>query len=295
VGGAGVALGYWRQPELTVERFVENSLAPEKSKRLYRTGDLGRWRLDGAIEYLGRVDGEVKLRGMRIELGEIEAVLVGHGGVREAVVELAEEGSEARLVAYLAAVDGETPSARELRRHLRAKLPEHMVPARYVMLAEFPLLPSGKVNRRALGTVAGTPLAEQGMTLPRTETEKALAEIWKELLKVEEVGVEQNFFELGGHSLLVLQVMARIRRKFGLELPVRTVFEEPTIAGLATAVEQAEAQGLKAQTPILQRRVRPTPVDTPSSREALLAQLDHLSKDEAQNLLKKALRGKGPV
>jgi acyl carrier protein len=163
-----------------------------------------------------------------------------------------------------------------------------------VALEGFPLLASGKVNRRALGTAAGTPLSEQGITLPRTETERGLAEIWQELLKVEEVGLEQNFFELGGHSLLVLQVMARIRRRFGLELAVRTLFEEPTIAGLAQAVEQAEAQGLKAQTPILERRVRPAPDPSPS-RDALLAHLGQLSTDEIQNILKQALHGKHPA
>jgi acyl carrier protein len=275
---------------LTAERFVENPIAPEESKRLYRTGDLGRWRGDGEIEYLGRVDGEVKLRGMRIDLGEIESVLGAHAGVREAAVERVEEGGEARLVAYLVTGEGATPTAGQLRRHLRAKLPEHMVPARYVAMEGFPLLASGKVNRRALGTAAGTPLSEQGIILPRTETERGLAEIWQELLKVDGIGVEENFFELGGHSLLVLQVMARIRRRFGLELAVRTLFEEPTIAGLARAVEQAEAQGLKAQTPILERRVRP-PLDPSTSRDALLAQLDKLSADDMQSLLKRALDG----
>jgi amino acid adenylation domain-containing protein len=290
VGGEGLALGYWNRAELTRERFVENAIAPEESKRLYRTGDLGRFRSNGEIEYLGRVDGEVKLRGMRIDLGEIESVLVGHSGMREAAVERVEEGGEAKLVAYLVRGDGEELNGRELRRHLRTKLPEHMVPARFVEVKEFPLLPSGKVNRKALRAAAGTPLTEQGMAAPRTETERGLAEIWKELLKVEEVGVEQNFFELGGHSLLVLQVMARIRRRFGLEMPVRTVFEEPTIAGLATAVEAAEAQGLKAQTPILERRPRAAAVVT-TSREALLAQLDKLSADEVQTLLKRAMDG----
>ena len=295
VGGEGLALGYWNRAELTAERFVENPIAPEESQRLYRTGDLGRWRGDGEIEYLGRVDGEVKLRGMRIDLGEIESVLMAYAGVREAAVEREEEGGEARLVAYLVRGEGgETPDGRELRRHLRVKLPEHMVPARFVVMEQFPLLPSGKVNRKALRATAGVPLAEQGMAPPRSETEQALAEIWKELLKVDEVGVEQNFFELGGHSLLVLQVMARIRRKFGLEMPVRTMFEEPTIAGLAAAVEKADAQGLKARTPILERRARPATAST-ANREALLAQLGQLSKDEIQNLLKRALDDKHTV
>jgi amino acid adenylation domain-containing protein len=290
IGGAGLARGYLNRVELTAERFVANWLERDRSERLYRTGDWGRFRSNGEIEYLGRVDGEVKLRGMRIDLGEIESVLVGHAGVREAAVERVEEGGEAKLVAYLVRGDGEELNGWELRRHLRTKLPEHMVPARFVEVEEFPLLPSGKVNRKALRAAAGTPLLEQGMAAPRTETERGLAEIWKELLKVEEVGVEQNFFELGGHSLLVLQVMARIRRRFGLEVPVRTVFEEPTIAGLAAAVEAAEAQGLKAQTPILERRPRPAAV-VAATREALLAQLDKLSADDLQTLLKRAMDG----
>ncbi|MFY9560257.1 MAG: non-ribosomal peptide synthetase, partial [Terriglobales bacterium] len=291
VGGDGLARGYWNRPELTAERFVANPIAPEQSARLYRTGDLGRWRGNGEIEYLGRVDSEVKLRGMRIELGEIEAVLMSHALVGEAAVELAEESGQARLLAYLVPRDGQTPNARELRRHLRSKLPEPMVPARYVVLEQLPLLASGKVNRRALAGTAGVVLTEQGMTPARTETERKLGEIWKELLKVEEVGVEQNFFELGGHSLLVLQVIARIRRMFEVELPVRTLFEEPTLAGLAAAVEKAEAQGLKARTPILQRRARPEGTAAPS-REALLAQLDQLSADDVQTLLKRVLDGK---
>jgi acyl-coenzyme A synthetase/AMP-(fatty) acid ligase/acyl carrier protein len=294
VGGDGLAAGYWNRPELTAERFVANPIAPEQSARLYRTGDLGRWRANGEIEYLGRVDSEVKLRGMRIELGEIEAVLMTHALVGEAAVELAEESGQPRLQAYVVPRNGQAPNARELRRHLRTKLPEPMVPARYVVLEELPLLASGKVNRRALAGTAGVVLTEQGMTPPRTETERKLGEIWKELLKVEEVGVDQNFFELGGHSLLVLQVIARIRRGFEVELAVRTVFEEPTLAGLAAAVEKADAQGLKARTPILQRRARSEAIAAPS-REALLAQLDQLSADDVQTLLKRVLDGKQPA
>jgi acyl carrier protein len=290
VGGAGLARGYWKRPELTAERFLANPIAPERSERLYRTGDVGRWREDGELEYVGRVDREVKLRGMRIELGEIETVLVGEAGVREAAVELEEQNGEGRLVAYLVVREGERVEGRELRRHLRGKLPEHMVPARYVVLGELPLLASGKVNRRGLAGSKGEVLSEPGHVAAATEVERKLAEMWKELLKVEEVGTEQNFFELGGHSLLVLQVMARIRRMFGVELPVRTLFEEPTIAGLAVAVEKAEAEGKKAPMPALERRPRPAA----TSREALLAQLDQLSADDVQNLLKQVLEGKKP-
>ena len=297
VGGAGLALGYWRQPELTAERFVENRIAPEKSGKLYRTGDLGRWRVIrgeagkevGELEYLGRRDSEVKVRGMRIELGEIETVLGRHEWVEEAVVELSGAGFEQRLIAYVVGKEGMAPSARELRRYVRTKLPEHMVPASFVKVEELPLLSSGKVNRRALSAVAGVSLAEQGIVAPRTEVEQKLAAMWAEVLKLKEVGVDQNFFELGGHSLLVLQVMARIRREFDVELGVRTMFEEPTIAGLGVEVEKAQATGIKSRTPALERRPRPAPN---VSREALLAQLDTLSADDVETLLKRVLDAK---
>ncbi len=291
VGGDGLALGYWNRAVLTAERFVENPIAPEQSERLYRTGDLGRWRWYGEIEYLGRVDGEVKLRGMRIDLGEIESVLVSHAGVREGALQRVEEGGEARLVAYLVPEGARKADGRELRQYLRSKLPEHMVPARFVQVAELPLLPSGKVNRRALATVEGVVLSEQGMVAPRTAVEQKLAGMWREVLKVGKVGVDQNFFELGGHSLLVLQVMVRIRREFDVELGVRTMFEEPTIEELAIEVEKARAMGMKAQTPVLERRARPRAAEN-AFREALLAQLDTLSADDVQTLLKHVLDAK---
>ena len=301
VGGDGLARGYWRQPELTAERFIPNPIAPERSAKLYRTGDLGRWRKrkegGGEIEYLGRRDSEVKVRGMRIELGEIETVLSRHEWIEEAVVELSGEGVEQRLIAYVVGGTKKAgtkaaaaPSARELRRYIRTKLPEHMVPASFVKLEALPLLSSGKVNRRALATVPGVSLAEQGIVAPRTVVEQKLAEMWAEVLKVKEVGVDQNFFELGGHSLLVLQVMARIRREFDVELGVRTMFEEPTIAGLGIEVEKARALGMKSRTPALERRPRPAAANV--SREALLAQLDTLSADDVQTLLKRVLEAK---
>jgi acyl carrier protein len=164
------------------------------------------------------------------------------------------------------------------------------VPANFVKVEALPLLSSGKVNRRALSSVAGVSLAEQGIVAPRTEVEQKLAAMWAEVLKLKEVGVDQNFFELGGHSLLVLQVMARIRREFDVELGVRTMFEEPTIAGLGIEVEKAQAAGMKSRTPVLERR--PRPAATNISREALLAQLDTLSADDVQNLLKRVLDAK---
>jgi acyl carrier protein len=167
-----------------------------------------------------------------------------------------------------------------------------MVPASYWQVEALPLLPSGKVNRGALAGCGGKPLVDQEeLAAPRNQVEEKLAEIWRELLEVEKVGIEQNFFELGGHSLLVLQVTARIRRMFDVELPVRSVFEAPTIERLAMEVQKAEAMGLKARTPILQRRPRTASV----SREALLAQLDGLSSTELQNLLQRVTDGKQPA
>ena len=291
VGGDNLARGYLNRPELTAERFVTNWLAPELSPRLYRTGDLGRFRSNGEIEYLGRVDNQVKLRGLRIELGEIESVLTAHDDVAEAVVIVSGEGEQQKLAAYLVMKDEAAASAGELRRYLRSKLPEHMVPANYWRVEALPLLPSGKVNRSALAGY-GKPLVDrEELTAPRNEIETKLAEIWQELLQVEQVGIEQNFFELGGHSLLVLQVTARIRRIFEVELAVRSVFEAPTISGLALEVQKAEAMGLKARSPILQRRPR----NQAASREALLAQLDTLSSSELQSLLQRVLDGKQPA
>jgi amino acid adenylation domain-containing protein len=293
VGGDGLARGYLNRPELTAERFVANWLAPEQSPRLYRTGDLGRFRGNGEIEYMGRVDSQVKLRGLRIELGEIESVLGSHAAIDEAVVTVSGEGEQQKLSAYLVVKDDgkAAPSAGEVRRYLRTKLPEHMVPASYWRVDQFPLLPSGKVNRAALVGCGERPLVDtEELAGPRNEVEAKLAEIWRELLPLERVGIEQNFFELGGHSLLVLQVTARIRRIFDVELAVRSVFEAPTIAGLAMEVEKAQALGLKARTPILQRH----PPAVVANREALLAQLDNLSSTELQSLLLRVLDGKQP-
>ena len=295
VGGDGLAAGDWNRPELTAVRFVRNPLAPSRSPRLYCTGDLGRYRANGDIEYLGRADSQVKLRGMRIELREIEAVLASHPLVREAVIGLHGEGEQEKLAAYLVPRNGQPPEVRELRRFLRSKLPEHMAPASYWLLERLPLLPSGKVNRKALALGGATPLTDQGkLVLPSSDVERKLASIWQELLEVEQVGVDQNFFELGGHSLLVLQMIARIRNAFETELPVRSVFEKPTIAALTDELQKAQALGLKARTPILQRSSGRAAAAGPS-REALLAQLDNLSPAELQSLLKRVLDGKQPA
>jgi non-ribosomal peptide synthetase component F len=230
VAGKGLARGYLGRPELTAERFVPNAYG-EPGSRLYRTGDVVRWRADGSLEYLGRQDYQVKVRGFRIELGEIESALRQHEGVRDAVVVAREESlGDKRLVAYVVGKTG------DLRGYLRAKLPGYMMPTAYVQLERLPLTPSGKLDRKALpAPEAGS--APSGGEAPRTPVEAVLAGIWAEVLRRELVGRHDNFFELGGHSLLATQVISRMRRAFGRELPLRTVFEHPTIAALAASVE----------------------------------------------------------
>ena len=292
IGGDGLARGYLHRPELTAERFVPNRVVTNQSPKLYRTGDLGRFRSQGEIEYLGRVDNQVKLRGFRIELGEIESVLASHSTLQEAVVHVTGEGEQQKLSAYVVVNDGKAaPSASELRRHLGAKLPPYMVPAGYWRIERMPLLPTGKVDRGALAALSATALGEEAeLIAPRNEIEAKLADIWQELLQVEQVGIEQNFFELGGHSLLALQMMARIRHTFEVELQVRSVFEAPTIAALGLELEKAQATGVKARTPVFQRHHHADTAD--ATKEALLMELRKLSVEEARKFIESAVRRK---
>ncbi|HKH48756.1 MAG TPA: amino acid adenylation domain-containing protein, partial [Thermoanaerobaculia bacterium] len=232
LGGAGLARGYLGRPELTAERFVPDPFGTEPGARLYRTGDLARWLAGSNLEFLGRLDHQVKLRGFRIELGEIEAVLEEHAEVAAALVVAREE----RLVAYVASAGA--PETRELRAHLKSRLPEHMVPSVFMVLEALPLTPNGKVDRKALPEPERA-VAEGGFLTPRTPVEEMLAGVWCEVLGLERVGVGESFFELGGHSLLATQVMSRVRRLFGVELPLRDLFEAPTVAALAVRIEQA--------------------------------------------------------
>ena len=242
IGGAGLALGYLDRPELTAERFVADPL--RAGGRLYRTGDRVRRRADGQLEFLGRLDSQVKLRGYRVELGEIEAVLARHPAVAEAVALVREDvPGDARLVAYLVAAAGQAPGAGELRSHARASLPDYMVPSAYVLLDAFPLTPNRKVDRKALPAPAADLAAPAAARVaPRTEVERILAGIWAQVLGIAEPGVEDDFFELGGHSLLATQVMSRIREQLSVELPLRSLFAAPRIALLADAVTAARAE-----------------------------------------------------
>jgi amino acid adenylation domain-containing protein len=244
VGGAGLARGYFRRPDLTADRFIPDPGGTEPGARLYRTGDLARWTAGGDLEYLGRTDFQVKVRGYRVEPGEVEAAVAAHPGVRDAaVVARQDPPGGLRLVAYVV-WDGEGSSEAGLREALKARLPAAMVPAAFVELAALPLTPSGKVDRRALAGPAFAPQgaeAASGYVEPATDTQRELAAIWSEILGVERVGAGDDFFDLGGHSLLAVQVLSRLRGRLGVELPVRALFEAPTLAGLARLADQAGA------------------------------------------------------
>ena len=239
IGGEGVALGYLHRPELTAQRFVSDRFATNHGARLYRTGDLGRWRHDGKLEHLGRLDFQVKVRGHRIELGEIESALAGHPDVDHAVVVVREDRpGDARIVAYVLAAGGMPPHA-SLRDHLRSTLPDYMLPQHYVHIAALPLLPNGKIDRRALPPPSeqATPALDSAdMVAPQTPAERALAKIWCELLKLPQVSVTDNFFDLGGHSLLAMQAIHRIQAQLGVHLrPQQFIFE--TLRQIARSVE----------------------------------------------------------
>ncbi|HEX2095690.1 MAG TPA: amino acid adenylation domain-containing protein, partial [Longimicrobiaceae bacterium] len=256
IGGVGVARGYLGRPELTAEKFVPDPFSGDRGARLYRSGDRARWRAGGSVEFLGRIDQQVKIRGFRIEPGEVEAVLRDHPAVGDAVVIARQDvPGELRLVGYVAAAGDARPAAGDLRAYLKERLPEHMVPAALVVLDAFPLTPTGKVDRRALPAPEGaSPLDAQRFVAPRTPTEELLAEIWAEVLGRDLVGARDSFFELGGHSLMATRLASRVRGALGVALPVRAVFEAPTVAELAERVDALRRAGAGIQLPPLARR-----------------------------------------
>jgi amino acid adenylation domain-containing protein len=272
LGGDGVSRGYLHNPELTAKKFVPDRFRLDPGARLYATGDHGRFRADGNLEYLGRIDDQVKVRGIRIELGEIEAVLSRHPSVQAAAAAVIGDGE--RLVAYIVPRDGAASSS-ELRRFMRETVPDYMVPSSIVLLSALPMTPSGKVNRRALPKPDPEAEREHEYVAPRNPTEQALADIMAEVLGLDRVGVHDNFFELGGHSLLGIRVVARVRKAFRVELPLRRLFEEPTVAALAPEIASAPAAQPVTPAP---RSVTP--------RDQLLAQLAGLSDAEVEALLR---------
>ncbi|HYE13093.1 MAG TPA: amino acid adenylation domain-containing protein [Pyrinomonadaceae bacterium] len=247
IGGAGLARGYLGRPDLTAEMFVPDPFSAEPGARLYRSGDMARWLPEGALEFSGRRDRQVKVRGFRIELGEIEAALGSHPCVGAAVVLAREDvAGDVRLVAYL--VESGMVTRQELRGFLRERLPEHMIPSAFVTLEALPLRPDGKVDRRALPepglseAETARALSAQSYVEPRTDVEHLVASIWAELLGLERVGAEDNFFELGGDSILATRLVSRLREAVGVGLSLRALFEAQTVEGMARAVE-AELRG----------------------------------------------------
>ncbi|RQH23956.1 non-ribosomal peptide synthetase, partial [Okeania hirsuta] len=256
IGGAGLARGYLNRPELTAERFIPNPFDLHNSK-LYKTGDLGRYLPDGNIEFIGRIDNQVKVRGYRIETGEIESTLTQHPSVKQAVVLATEDNSGNKsLVAYLV-LESETPEGSQteaigkLKQYLKQRLPQYMIPSGFVVLPQLPLTPNGKVDRKALPIPDNISSVSTEYVAPETETQKALAEIWQEVLGIEQVGMHDNFFDLGGHSLLAVRLMAEIEKEFGQNISLAALFQGPTLEKLAILLRQSGDAG----TPI--REIQP--------------------------------------
>ncbi|HJP90455.1 MAG TPA: amino acid adenylation domain-containing protein, partial [Pyrinomonadaceae bacterium] len=251
VGGAGLSRGYHNRPELTAERFVPSPFGTVAGTRLYRTGDLARYRPDGAIEYLGRTDHQVQLRGFRIELGEVEAVLNDHEAVKESVALVREDSpGDPRLVAYVVTSERDGEVINRLRRYMKDRVPDYMVPAVFVQLQKFPLTASGKIDRQALPVPdQSRPMLDEEFVAPRNEIEETIAQIWREVLNVERIGVHDNFFDVGGNSLVAMQILANVRNSCDVHLPLHSLFETPTIAGLAQHIELAgqDAQELASE------------------------------------------------
>jgi amino acid adenylation domain-containing protein len=283
VGGDCLAAGYWRNPDLTAERFVPDPFEPGAGY-LFATGDLGRFLADGNIEYLGRLDRQVKIRGHRIEPGEVEMHLVAHPDVRKAAVVAASRSlaKAPKLVAYVVGRSDLAPPAEDLRAFLRARLPQYMIPTEFVKIHELPLLPSGKVDLRALPLPPEHTNESPCVVGPRTPTEAKLAAFWCELLEVPEVGLTDDFFDIGGDSLLAMQLLARIRKQLGVEIPVRRLFDMPTIDGLAREIETAKVNG---RAPPRRDEIRPQPPRKPRL-DLLAAELGKLTPEQIEFLFR---------
>ncbi|HEX4959375.1 MAG TPA: non-ribosomal peptide synthase/polyketide synthase, partial [Thermoanaerobaculia bacterium] len=294
LGGDGLAQGYWRRPELTAERFIASPFGPAGS-RLYRTGDLVRWLPGGALEFLGRIDQQVKLRGFRIEPGEIEAALAAHPVVSAAVVKVWEPvPGDRRLAVWVVGKDGNAPDGKALRAFLEERLPAYMVPSAFVALPDLPLTPNGKVDRRALPDPVATDLGSEAGVAPRTAEEEILAGIWCEVLGAAGVGIHDDFFALGGHSLLATQVQSRAREAFAVELPLRSLFERPTVAALAAEVVALKSRERGFEVPPLEPVARAGDLPLSFAQERLWF-LDQLQPGSAAYNVPAAVRLSGTL
>ncbi|MFG1880301.1 phosphopantetheine-binding protein, partial [Sphaerisporangium sp. NPDC049003] len=273
LGGICVARGYLNRPQLTEERFVELDLGGHR-QRLYRTGDLCRWLPTGELEFLGRIDNQVKLRGYRIELGEIEATLIGHPAVASAAVTVREDTPGVqRLIAYLVPAPGVTPpSPHDLKAHAARTLPPYMIPTGFMTLPALPLTPNGKTDYKALPAPAT--IHDPTGTRPRTPTEHLIAGIWQDVLGAADPGIHDNFFDLGGHSLLAFKVIARLRRELDVEVPLRALFQAPTIAELGALLPGMRAAVQEESRPVPRDRSKPVPLSSAQRGLWFLDQLE---------------------
>jgi amino acid adenylation domain-containing protein len=295
VGGPGVSRGYLGRPALTAERFVPDPFSAEPGARLYKTGDLARSAPGGPMEFAGRADDQVKVRGFRVEPGEVEAALASHPSVRECAVLVRGSGADRRLVAYAVARPGADADAASLRAHLRGLMPDYMIPSGFLLLPEMPLTPHGKLDRRALLALAPPDRAAAAdYVAPRTPVEEVVAGLWAEVLKAGPVGVRDNFFEAGGHSLLAAQVVSRLRKVFGVELPLRRIFEGPTVESVARAVEEEMGRGPAHGAPPLTRVARDGELPLSFSQQRLWF-LDRLHPGTTAYNLPAAVRVSGPL
>ncbi|CAN7654321.1 non-ribosomal peptide synthase/polyketide synthase [Pseudomonas brassicacearum] len=294
IGGDGLARGYFQRPALTAERFVPDPFSTT-GERLYRTGDLTRYRAEGVVEYIGRIDHQVKIRGLRIELGEIEAALLAQASVRETVVVAHEGPTGAQLVGYVVPIDAVPQADAEaslrtaLKTALKAQLPEYMVPAHLLFLAQLPLTPNGKVDRKALPAPDASEL-QRAYVAPGSAREQQVAAIWQEVLKLERVGLVDNFFELGGHSLLVTQVVSRVRRALDIEVPLRSLFEHSTLQDFVQALDAGHGEQPLALVPV--PRDKPLPLSFAQERQWFLWKMD---PDSAAYNIPTALRLRGAL
>jgi amino acid adenylation domain-containing protein/non-ribosomal peptide synthase protein (TIGR01720 family) len=274
IGGAGLAKGYFNKPELTAEKFIEQLSIINYQlsiSRLYKTGDSVRYLPDGNLEYLGRIDYQVKLRGFRIELGEIESILMQHPSVKQAVVTLYKNQDDEKLIAYV--IPSSEISQNELRQFLQGKLPGYMIPSSYMMLEEFPLTPNRKIDRKALPNPEKNHIQSQNFVAPRNPIEENLVNIWSDILGVEQISIEDNFFELGGHSLLATRVISQIREVFEVELLLRKLFETPTIVGIAEAITTKKSELIKPKIEKIERQDK-LPISFAQQRLWFLSQLE---------------------